>query len=261
MAPKTLSFNCALITGGGGGIGKAMAQYLISIGKQVIIVGRTEKTLAETAKELGHGTTYYTLDTGKTSEIPSFVERVVKEHPEVDCLINNAGVQRPLSVSSFDLASADQEIDINIRGPLHLTIGFLEHFKSKKAATIVNVSSLLGFVPVIVINPVYNGTKAWVHCWSMNLRTQLAKEGGLKHIKVVEVAPPTVETALHRDRSNPDDNKKENNPEALSLEEFMEYVKKGFEGDKETIGAGASVDLVEKWYASYGETYEKAASG
>jgi hypothetical protein len=64
---------------------------------------------------------------------------------------------------------------------------------------------------------------------------------------------------LHRERSNPDDNKKENNPDALSVEEFMEFVRKGFEGDKEMIGAGTSEKVVEKWYEAFGESYEKAS--
>lgn len=126
---------------------------------------------------MGHGTTYYVLDIGSISSIPSFVQQVLKECPEADCLINNAGVQRPLDVNAFDLEKADQEININIRGPMHLTIGFLDHFKKKEAATIINVSSVLGFVPFSIINPVYNGTKAWMHFWSMNLRTQLQKKG------------------------------------------------------------------------------------
>ena len=89
----------------------------------------------------------------------------------MDCLTDNAGVQRPLDIYDLDLRKADQEIDINIRGPMHLSIGFLEHFKSKKAATIINVSSVLGFIPISIVNPVYNGTKAWLHFWTMNLRT------------------------------------------------------------------------------------------
>ena len=258
MPPKTLSFNCALVTGGGGGIGRAMSEYLIAQGKKVIIVGRTEKTLAQTAKELGHGTVYYLLDTGNISDIPYFVQKVITEHPEVDCLINNAGVQRPLYIDDFDLESADQEIDINIRGPMHLAVAFLDHFKSKRAAAIINVSSILAFVPLSVVNPVYNGTKAWLHFWTMNLRTLLSKDEKGRHIKVVEIAPPTVATDLHRDRSNPDDNKKENNPDALTVDEFMEFVRKGFEEDKDTIGAGSSVDVVGKWYTAFGETYEKA---
>lgn len=138
---------------------------------------------------MGHDTTYYVLDTGKTSEIAAFVKKIIAEHPEVDCLINNAGVQRPLDVNDFALDKADQEIAINISGPMHLAIGFLDHFKTKKAAVIMNVSSVLGYIPFSIINPVYNGTKAWVHFWTMNLRSQLKES---ENIKIVEIVPPTV---------------------------------------------------------------------
>ncbi|TVY25972.1 putative oxidoreductase [Lachnellula hyalina] len=257
MTPKTLSFKCAIVTGGGGGIGRAMAEYLISINKKVLIVGRTEKNLAQTAKELGRGTSYYVLDTGDISSIPSFIKKVISEHPDVDCLINNAGVQRPLNVNNFELEKADQEININIRGPMHLAIGFLPHFKTKPAATIINVSSALGFIPFSIINPVYNGTKAWLHFWTLNLRTQLAKE----NVKVVEIAPPMVATDLHRERSDPDDNKKEKNSSTLGIEEFMEFVKKGLEADKDTIGAGMSEGIVDRWNKEFGDQYNKAAEG
>lgn len=62
--------------------------------------------------------------------------------------INNAGVQRPLDVNDFDLQKADQEIAINISGPMHLAIGFLDHFKSKPSSAIINVGSVLGYNPV-----------------------------------------------------------------------------------------------------------------
>ncbi|KAF8866888.1 NAD(P)-binding protein [Acephala macrosclerotiorum] len=232
MAPNTMSFDTALITGGGGGIGKAMAKYFIDQGKKVIIVGRTVKNLQSSAKELGHGITYYALE----------------EHPNLDCLVNNAGVQRPLSSTSFDLQKADQEINISIQddGPMNLITHFLPHFKSKPHATIIDVSSILGFLPTSVINPVYNGTKAWLHFFTMNLRQQLGEsDDGGENIKVVEIAPPTVSTDLHREREDPDDNKKEKNKNALSVDEFMEDVSKGLQGDKETIGAGMSEKVVE----------------
>lgn len=88
----------------------------------------------------------------------------------------------------------------------------------------------------------------------MNLRTQLAKE----NIKVVEIAPPTVTTDLHRERSDPDNNK-EKNPSALSLEEFMRFVRKGFEGDKDTIGAGMSEGIVDRWEKEFRGEYNEAA--
>ncbi|MCJ1275926.1 hypothetical protein MMC21_003731 [Puttea exsequens] len=255
MASQTLQFKCAIITGGGGGIGKALAEWLLSQGKKVIIVGRTESKLQAAAQELGHSTPYYVLDTGEISTVPSFIEQVTTDHPEVDCLINNAGVQRPLDVNNFDLGKADQEININIRGPMHLAIGFLDHFKTKPTALIVNVSSVLGFIPFSIVNPVYNGTKAWLHFWSMNLRTQLKDT----NVRVMEIAPPTVATDLHREREDPDDNKKAKNSAALSVEEFMDFVAKDWVAGKETISAGMGQKLVDRWYAEFGGDYEKAA--
>jgi short-subunit dehydrogenase involved in D-alanine esterification of teichoic acids len=77
-----------------------------------------------------------------------------------------------------------------------------------------------------------------VHFYTMNLRTQLAKAGDGKGIKIVEIAPPTVGTSHHRDRKNPDDNKKENNKTALTVEEFMGFVRKGLEVIRILLGRG-----------------------
>ncbi|KAF7591043.1 hypothetical protein BBP40_002003 [Aspergillus hancockii] len=199
---SALSFSCALVTGGGGGLGKAIAAYLLSKGKKVIVAGQ-----------------------------------VLKDEP-----------------SDF-LAKAEQEIDINIRGPMHLTLGPLEHLKGKpNSATIMNVSSILAFVPFSVINPVYNGTKAWLHFWSINLRSQLER-GGYERIKVIEIAPPSVGTDLHRDREDPDDNKKDKNPNALSVE-FMEFVLVALETGDSMIAPGMCKDIVDKWYAESGSLYE-----
>ncbi|KAI0475385.1 putative short-chain dehydrogenases/reductase [Xylariaceae sp. FL0804] len=254
MAPSNMDFKCALVTGGGGGIGKALAKYLISKGKKVLIAGRTEANVRSTAEELG-AAGYYVLDTGRVSEVPDFVRRITSEHPELDCLINNAGVQRPLDVTAQDpaelLAKADQEIDINIRGPMHLAVGLLAHFRAKPHALVVNVSSVLGFVPFSVVNPCYNGTKAWLHFWSMNLRTQLKDT----NVRVVEIAPPQVETDLHRERENPDDNKKQHSPTSMSIDEFMDEVARKLEKGDEMITAGPGNKIVTKWQETMGPMY------
>lgn len=250
-----LSFQCALVTGGAGGIGKAIAQYLLAQGKKVIIVGRTESKLRNTAQEIG-ATAYYVLDTGKTSDIGAFAQKVIQDHPDFDCLINNAGVQRPIEVIKDQdfLEKADQEIDINIRGPMHLTLTFLPHLQKQSHPVVMNVSSLLGFIPFSIINPVYNGTKAWLHFWTMNLRTQLRQ--GESPVKVVEIAPPMVESDLHREREDPDDNKKSRNPIAMSMEEFMDDVKKGLENGEEMIAPGMAGEPVSKWYEHFGKKAE-----
>ena len=256
MSKSNYSFKTALVTGGGGGIGKAISEQLIKDGKKVIIAGRTESKLQSAKKDIG-ATAYYVLDTGDVSSISDFVKKLLSEHPDVDCLINNAGVQRPLNVNEDEkndfLQKADQEIDINMRGPMHLTLHLLEHFKSKSNALVVNVSSVLGFVPFSIINPVYCGTKAWMHFWSMDLRTQLKDTG----VKVIEIAPPTVGTELHRDRSDPDDNKKEKNENALTVEEFTTEAMDKWKAGKEMISAGMGNDIVASWEESMGATFAK----
>jgi NADP-dependent 3-hydroxy acid dehydrogenase YdfG len=74
MTPRTLEFKYVIIAGGGGGLGRAMAEWLISQGKKIIIVGRTESKLQSAAQELGHNTTYYVLDTGNIGTIPTFIK-------------------------------------------------------------------------------------------------------------------------------------------------------------------------------------------
>lgn len=258
MSQNNLDFKCALITGGGGGIGKAIAQYFLSKGKKVMICGRTEANLISTHQELGTAG-YYVLDTGDITKIPDFIRRLTTEHPDLDCLVNNAGVQRPLQVLRDDpaelLAKADNEIDINIRGPMHLAVGLLEHLRARPGgALIINVSSVLGFVPFNIINPVYNATKAWLHSWSMALRVQLRDT----NVRVVEIAPPQVGTDLHREREDPDDNKKHKNPTSLELDEFMEEVAAKLERGEETFTAGPSQAVLDKWYESFGEKFEGA---
>jgi short-subunit dehydrogenase involved in D-alanine esterification of teichoic acids len=150
MSSSSYNFKTALITGGGGGIGKALAHQLIKDGKKVIIAGRTESKLQSASKEIG-AAAYYVLDTGDVASIPSFIKKITSEHPDLDCLVNNAGVQRPLDVNKMSASEfgekADQEIDINIRGPMHLTLHLLPHLKTKPNPLIVNISSILGFVP------------------------------------------------------------------------------------------------------------------
>ncbi|KAK5054546.1 hypothetical protein LTR84_001437 [Exophiala bonariae] len=238
-----------------------MAEALIAMGKSVIIAGRTEASLQRTATDIG-AKDYFLLDVSNVPAISCFVEELVSKHPELDCVINNAGVQRPFQILGpdydFNLDHADQEIDTNIRGPMHLCVSLVPHFNSlPNGGVIMNVSSVLGYNPFSLVNPVYNGTKAWIHFFTMNLRSQLQQAGS--KIKVVEIVPPTVETALHRERKDPDDNKKTHgNSSALSVKEFMTQIEEGWQSDKDICPAGMGHELVEKWYDAFGEAYTGA---
>ncbi|KAK7553783.1 chromosome segregation protein Csm1/Pcs1-domain-containing protein [Phyllosticta citricarpa] len=217
---------------------------LLSHKIKVLLAGRTESTLAASAREIG-AAGYYVLDVGDTGSVAPFIARVTAEHAELDCVINNAGVQRPLDVQREEpagfLDKADNEIDIDFKGPLLLTIGLLPHLRERAkhgaGAAVVDV----------IASPFYNGTKAWLHFWSTNLRTQ---QRGTR-VRVIEIAPPTVAMDLHREREDPDDNKKEKNPGALSVDEFVFEVGRRLLAGADTIGAGMSAAVVERWYKEF----------
>jgi short-subunit dehydrogenase involved in D-alanine esterification of teichoic acids len=148
----SLNFTCAVVTGSAGGLGKCFAQSLISKGKKVILAGRTESSLKQTASEIG-AAAYYVIDVSKTGSLTGAVETILKEHPDVDCLFNNAGVQKPLNFASENitdkLGDIDEEINTNITGLVHLCALFVPHFlKNDKPAAIFNVTSGLAYIPI-----------------------------------------------------------------------------------------------------------------
>ncbi|KAG8680919.1 hypothetical protein FRC08_015960 [Ceratobasidium sp. 394] len=220
---SSLLWNCALVTGGGGGLGKAFAQSLVERGKKVYLAGRTESNLAATAKEIG-AAGYFVVDIGDIASLPAFVERFVKEAPEVDCVLNNAAIQKPLDFANgADLDAADQEININVTGLVHLCALFVPHLKQKEHACIMNVTSGLGYVPSAHV-PIYSATKAFVHSFTLSLREQLRPIG----ITVIELSPPLIESDLHRDHGGAYEAAV--NPGKIvpmSQEEWMKAVDKG----------------------------------
>lgn len=243
------------MTGGGGGLGKVFAQSLIKRGKKVYIAGRTESNLSQTAKEIG-AAGYFVVDVGDISSLPAFVDKVTKEAPEVDCLINNAGIQKPLNFEKgADLNAISQEININITGLVHLCALFIPHLKQKPCASIQNVGSGLAYIPIAVV-PVYCATKAFVKSFTLSLREQLRST----NISVVEISPPMVESDLHRDHDNPDNNKKANAPHTLTQDEWIAAVEKGWDAGAEEIGAGFSQVGIDKWRETFGELHSKMAS-
>lgn len=101
----------------------------------------------------------------------------------------------------------------------------------------MNVSSVLDIMPFSNINPVYNGTKAWLHFWTMDVCTQLSNDGNTD-VRAVEIMPPSVGADLHREREDPDDNKKEKGADALTISGFMMEIAEQMEQGKEVTSAG-----------------------
>ena len=184
------SGNTILITGGGSGIGEALAQRFHDAGNTVIVAGRRLDALE---KACAGRTNMHaiTLDVESAAGIADFTRRLLAEHPTVNVLINNAGIMRFEDVSTKrDLADAEATITTNLLGPIRLIDALIDHLKAQSDAAIVNVTSGLAFVP-LATTPTYNATKAAIHSYTVALRHVLGDR-----VEVIEMAPPAVQTGL-----------------------------------------------------------------
>ena len=184
--------NTILITGGGSGIGRGLAEALHALGNQVILAGRRKGPLEETAKA-NPGMKFLTLDIEDRTAIRAFAGRFAAEHPEINVLVNNAGIMRAedLLDQQDDLADAESMVTTNLLGPIRLTAALLPLLRKQKHSAIVNVSSGLAFVP-LAFTPTYCATKAAIHSYTQSLRYQLKDTA----TEVIEIVPPYVQTDL-----------------------------------------------------------------
>ena len=187
--------NTVLITGGATGIGFAMAKYFYKRGNTVIICGRREDRLAQATEEL-KGIHTFQCDVANPDERKALFKYVGENFPQINILMNNAGIQRDIDLTKGmdDLNRGESEFLINFEAPVYLSALFTPIFAGRENATIVNVSSGLAFMVEHAARcPIYCATKAGLHAFSIAQRIQLAPLG----IRVVEIIPPMVESELN----------------------------------------------------------------
>ena len=126
-------------------------------------------------------------------QLSRLFDRVTKEFPQLNFLINNAGIMRRINLHLGEgaLEELTHEIEINLMGPIQMVKQFLPFLKTRENAAIMNVTSGLAFVP-LPLSPVYSATKAGLHSYTQSLRVQLKNTS----VKVFELAPPGTETPL-----------------------------------------------------------------
>jgi uncharacterized oxidoreductase len=192
--------NTILITGGGSGIGRGLAEAFHALGNRVIIAGRRQHVLDETT-DANPGMGSVTLDIDDPAAIRAFAAELTDYHPRLNVLINNAGIMRPENLKALPQGLADAEaiISTNLLGPIRLTAVLLPHLQKQPRSTIINVSSGLGFVP-LPATPTYSATKAALHSYTQSLRVQLQGTP----VEVIEIIPPAVATDLTPGRSDDD---------------------------------------------------------
>lgn len=206
------SGNTVLITGGGSGIGLALAEALLERGNKVIICGRGKAILKAVQARI-RDINFRVCDVSKARTRKSLVDWMLSEFKQLNVLVNNAGIQRQVDFlkGPRDLPKVDDEITTNLTAPIHLSAHLLPHLRRKKTAAIINISSGLAFTPIAAV-PVYSATKAALHSWSLCLRHQLRNTS----VRVFEVAPPMVATELSGRRDRRNDNDYVMSPEAVA---------------------------------------------
>jgi len=207
-----ISGNTIFIPGSTSGIGLALALALQARGNTVIVGGRRADLLDKIVAE-HPGLDTAAIDTTDPASIESAASQVLDRHPDLNVLIATAGIMRVEDwhkPESF-LASAESVVTTNVLGPVRLIAAFIEHLQTRPDATLITVSSGLAFTP-LAVTPSYNASKAAIHMLSESIRLQLADTS----VKVVELVPPSVRTALLPGQ--------EDNEVAMPLDEFIAEV-------------------------------------
>jgi uncharacterized oxidoreductase len=200
-----------LITGGGSGIGRGLAEAFLKAGNQVIIAGR-RKGLLDEVTAANPGMKSIVLDIENALSIQAVGQRLAKDFPSLNVVIQNAGIMRGEKLTQDHLADAEATITTNLLGPIRLTSSLLPLLIKQSKATIMTVTSGLAFVP-LVFTPTYCATKAAMHSYSQSLRWQLSNS----NVEVVELIPPYVQTELTGPHQKTD-------PRAMPLADFIAEV-------------------------------------
>ena len=190
-----LTGNTIFITGGGSGIGRALAEAFHKLGNSVIISGRRRGHLDEVVAA-NPGMAAIELDITDPASIDAVAAKLLAEHPALNVLINNAGIMQPDGVAGpIDDALLVETLATNLLGPIRMTSALVDHLKSKDDAVVAYMSSVLAFVP-LAVTAIYCATKAALHSYVLSQRFLLKKTG----VRVLEIAPPWVRTDLMNSR-------------------------------------------------------------
>lgn len=215
-----------LITGGTSGIGLELVRQLTAQGANILITGRKHEALNET-KKMFPNVSVFQSDVSRPGDIERLYKDVTGQFPDLNMIINNAGLMRLIDLqdTAIDMEDITREIDTNLTGTIRMVHQFLPHLLTKKSAAIVNVSSGIALMSYSSA-PVYSASKAGVRAYTQALRLQLEDT----RVKVFEMIPPGVNTNLQNDWI-----RQPNPAQMMSVERMVNVAIKGLQNDEPEI--------------------------
>ncbi|KQM66005.1 short-chain dehydrogenase [Pedobacter sp. Leaf216] len=190
------SKNTVLLIGGTAGIGLEIAKQLTALDNHVIITGRNQERLTAAAASLQNVTTILS-DVSKAEDVDHLVNTIKEDFPQLNIVINNAGraILYDLADHNQDaFANAEDEMLTNYLSIIRINQKLLPILKKQAASAIVNVSSVVAYVPGVTL-PTYAASKAALHSYSTSLRLSLSETA----VKVFELMPPLVDTEFSKE--------------------------------------------------------------
>jgi len=184
----------AIVTGGGRGIGRALAEGLGAAGAKVVVASRSGEVCEETARviEAAGGTALaVAADVGEPEARDRLIDATVAAFSRIDILVNNAGILKPHRTEKVTDDEFDEIFRVNVKGPVFLSQRALPHLAADGGGSIINVSALGAFQPMVGIGA-YCAAKAAMVNWT----NTMAKEWADQHVRVNLVVPGPVATDM-----------------------------------------------------------------
>ena len=190
-----LQYKVAVVTGASSGIGKGIATALAERQVQLVLAGRNEARLEETANHLKE--TYNAqvetviTDVTQRQQVEQLVEQAKSHYGHLDVIVNSAGQMLSPAITDGDVEAWETMIDVNVKGTLYGINAALPHFKKQGSGHIINIASISGF-EVTKQSTMYSATKAAIHTITQGLEKELARTG----IRVTSISPGMVDTPM-----------------------------------------------------------------
>ena len=189
-----LTNKTAIITGGGSGIGQACAWAFYQEGANVVLFGRREDKLKETAQELGSRAMTVSGDMTRTEDLDRLVQETLSKFHRIDILVNNAGLFKGAPLHEISDDQYDEMMNINMKAVFQLTRRVLPVMMEQKGGNIIHISSILGIIAVPQV-AVYNISKGALNQFSRSIAVEYGSYG----IRSNSICPGLIETDMTAD--------------------------------------------------------------